>query len=59
MIFVLDEIGVVLVSLFVDPCHETGKVRGLLCCSCNRVLGMMKERVEAIRGLADYIEAAK
>ena len=42
--------------LFVDHCHTTGKVRGLLCCTCNRVLGMMKESPELIRGLAKYIE---
>jgi hypothetical protein len=42
--------------LFVDHCHTTGKVRGLLCCTCNRVLGMLKESPPLIRGLADYIE---
>jgi hypothetical protein len=44
--------------LFVDHCHSTGKVRGLLCCTCNRVLGLMKESPDLIRGLASYIEAA-
>lgn len=45
--------------LFVDHCHQTGKVRGLLCCNCNRVLGMMKESAELLRGLAGYIEKHK
>jgi len=30
----------------VDHDHETGKVRGLLCYSCNRIIGMIEENPE-------------
>ena len=42
--------------LFVDHSHKTGVVRGLLCCNCNRVLGMLKESPVLLRGLLAYLE---
>ncbi|UXO93909.1 endonuclease VII domain-containing protein [Pseudanabaena phage Pan2] len=41
-------------NLHIDHDHDTGKVRGVLCSSCNTTLGHMKENVERIRGLAEY-----
>lgn len=40
----------------VDHCHETGKVRGLLCNGCNASLGHLKEDPSRIRGLIRYIK---
>lgn len=39
----------------VDHCHTTGKVRGLLCSSCNRGLGLLGDNVESIQKALDYL----
>jgi len=41
----------------VDHCHSTGKVRAILCDSCNKTLGHAKEDAARLRALANYIEA--
>lgn len=40
----------------IDHCHESGRVRGILCHGCNVALGLMKEDHERIRKLADYAQ---
>nr|WP_308440241.1 endonuclease VII domain-containing protein [Streptomyces mashuensis] len=40
----------------VDHCHATDKVRGVLCFSCNAALGQFKDRPDALRRAADYLE---
>lgn len=45
------------VPLVVDHCHDTGKVRQLLCHNCNRALGLLKDDVGLMRRAATYIEA--
>lgn len=39
----------------VDHCHETGKVRGLLCHTCNRALGLFKDNSEILRKAVNYL----
>jgi Recombination endonuclease VII len=39
-----------------DHCHLTGAVRGILCPSCNRALGMINENAGTARALAEYLE---
>lgn len=41
--------------LSVDHCHRTGKIRGLLCNRCNRVLGMVDDNTEILSGLIEYL----
>lgn len=40
----------------VDHDHITGKVRGLLCSSCNSGLGLWEDSVEKLRKAIDYLE---
>jgi hypothetical protein len=43
-------------ELSVDHCHTTGKVRGLLCQSCNVGLGAFKDNPASLRKAASYLE---
>lgn len=40
----------------VDHNHHTGKIRGLLCNSCNLLLGLSKDNVETLISAARYLE---
>ncbi|GAB2912991.1 endonuclease VII domain-containing protein [Streptomyces heilongjiangensis] len=40
----------------VDHCHETGRVRGVLCFSCHAALGQFKDRPDVMRRAATYVE---
>jgi Recombination endonuclease VII len=42
-----------------DHCHDTGRIRGVLCHSCNMALGLMKEDSSRLKALAAYIEDFK
>lgn len=42
--------------LCVDHNHTTGAVRGLLCTRCNTALGMVREDVNVLCALAEYLE---
>jgi hypothetical protein len=42
--------------LVVDHCHFTGKVRGLLCPTCNCGIGFLHESVEVLEAAIAYIQ---
>ena len=40
-----------------DHCHNTGKVRGILCTNCNRGLGHFQESTENLMAAIEYLKA--
>lgn len=42
--------------LYVDHCHNSGKVRKLLCQHCNSGLGMFRDNPELLIKAADYLK---
>lgn len=44
--------------LCIDHCHDTGKVRGMLCHNCNRALGLLQENIESLKASIKYLESA-
>ena len=43
-------------TLSVDHCHETGKVRGLLCRKCNAGIGHFDDDLGTMRNVIKYLE---
>lgn len=46
-------------TLSVDHDHITGKIRGLLCSSCNRGIGLLKDNIEVLKSAISYLERTK
>ena len=43
-------------ALHVDHCHQTGKIRGLLCHRCNVAIGALDDNPELLKSMIRYLE---
>ena len=43
-------------SLHIDHCHDSGKVRGLLCHGCNTAIGLFKENIDTMLKAIKYLK---
>ncbi len=43
-------------DLAIDHCHETGRVRGLLCNACNRGLGLLGDKIDTLEKVLAYLK---
>lgn len=46
-------------KLQVDHDHETGKIRGLLCSTCNRGIGYLQDDISIIENALEYLKEYK
>lgn len=42
-------------NLVIDHCHTTNRVRGILCSTCNRGIGLMKDSVQVLQSAIEYL----
>ena len=45
-------------TLVIDHCHSTGKIRGLLCHSCNTAIGLFKDNKDSLMKAYSYLVGA-
>lgn len=46
-------------DLYIDHCHNTNKVRGILCHNCNLALGNFKDNIEFLSKAIKYLQDKK
>jgi hypothetical protein len=46
------------IQLVIDHCHDTGKIRGRLCSSCNKGLGFFKDNTELMERGIEYLDTS-
>ena len=51
--------GNTLTKKCIDHCHDTKKIRGVLCNNCNTGLGLFKDNVRVMRIAIQYLEQSK
>ena len=43
-------------KLYVDHCHQTNRVRGLLCGPCNTAIGLLGDNLEGVLRAVEYLK---
>lgn len=43
-------------KLFVDHCHETGRIRGIICNRCNYGIGALGDNIEGVQRALEYLK---
>ncbi len=43
-------------KLYIDHCHVTNKIRGLICFSCNNAIGHFKDKIDVMKRAIKYLE---
>lgn len=43
----------------VDHCHATKRIRGLLCATCNMMLGMAEDCTDRLKSAIEYLEDSR
>jgi len=46
-------------SLCVDHCHNSNKIRGLLCIPCNIMLGQAKDNLTTLKNAIKYLKKSR
>lgn len=52
------ESGGRLMTMPVDHCHSTGRIRGVVCNRCNRSMGLLRDDPSCIRRAIDYLRSS-
>ncbi len=47
------------IDLFIDHCHTTGKIRGLLCNKCNIGIAMFSDNLDTLANAMSYLKESK
>lgn len=43
-------------ELAIDHCHISGKIRGLLCSTCNSGIGLLRDDINILKKATEYLE---
>jgi hypothetical protein len=46
-------------AFYIDHCHATGRVRGLLCLNCNTAIGLIRDNPTVAQNISAYLRKGK
>lgn len=51
--------GIIPKKMCIDHNHETGEIRGLLCVTCNIIIGLAKEDTKVLKKMIKYLKSKR